>query len=1845
MNNLAKNKVGKGLASLIAIIILLSSVLATSVFYQNNITANVIKEMSIDNNPSKISIKEINDIKELSQLNEGWYEIRNGFVFYLDTFNSYVPLYIKVRNFEQQNGLLAVDENGNVEFEPRANILREKEIVDEELNEKIKGSQNLETEPKVSSRLDDNSNTLLFKSFGNVVTGFGTFKYSGQKNFKGKNGVIVVSDGGSNNLYLFKEKEKSSWWYLSCGFLTCSDWTKIERGASSQMSGWFGYNQFERDIVSTIERMQNKDAKYVMDYIELYSKSNDVHVDADISYSTPVSPVAVAASASQPTSDQTEATTTPTRSNYVYTNPKTKGLELGTRQLYDGEVIFDKDGNRFMVLHYDQSGNIVSSFEGIPKIVPLNANYVPGTPLTEPQLRQNKFYSTPPVEFIAPDGKKQIIGENGKYYYDGFEYTLKYDLSGYPFGLSADGKTSHKWEGITEGTTPILSSERGFSLTPPAPSHDMNERLEPTYSATSATLNLPVKQEQVKGTDKWVVKMGNRELAMNDQIFEPSKGDWLKLITESGKWVFKGRYDKKIGSYTETYEVKDVKEARSFTYPRYYHYSDGEEYSYVYGDSIIYYKGTPFTLGLNPNGNLYLKHPTNNELNVPLPIENGVPVIRGEDFLKINPKPGDVVVADGYYEFARDTQGVWRSKELPLVTYKDKDIEAGLANKNMKPKEIKAEPAKKAPVATPVAVAPAASAIPTTSPTTETLPSNTPNQLEELTDNLRAIGYPESELERILDKDANAIKRAQNFLGVEADGFVGERTIGASGKLFDLEETRQDEDATKLQAKLILDSSGEDIIGVYNPKSRIAIGTIQKDGATKIEVFQGDYEGVIAALQGKKPVEAAQPAPPVPSPSVPPQTVEEWKKLVDKKKPWDETTLKQNLGDYYVDNEGYIWATDVFGTFIVGKADQTLLSEYRESTVQVDSEGKIRVYTTIAAPAAPSPAAPSPKPPTSTAPTVTMPSPDLTPQVKQNIASLLNVYIEDSAIKAGRQTPNEEDYKKGVGAYLSSIEGRTETVMLDEIKKFLKDEYKTYQKEPRFVQKPAPVSEPPKKIVYIPEDYIEPDDQFLAQIEGKDAIPVGTSGDNGIYRAGGEDYLVMPDGTYVKLLYDEFSGIQFRPDTGDEVKITYISDFEILPQMLPAPAAPPIALTPAQRALPSLVPAPPPLEGLTIDPKTIKVNPAIVPGAPFIPVGETKGKLPVSITGQQPVHSNFVQLQDKTVNSVKVYQSQDPSFFFVYQYKVKDGKEELSQSFTLHKSQYDGINFAGWDGNLKVIPLTSGGFRKDTKCEANLCSFVDELSVKGKPAQQTKTDVTLGANAQELTKKVEEKTFDPKGEIIKETFSDSISGVKSTIIAGPDKQSITYEKDGKKLEVAPEAYLAIKSDQDDKRALLFFGEAANSGLTKIDKIQSTPDGFSYVGNLKGIHILLLDDQRIATKEGNNLIGFIDRSKGLSVTTIEGKSTLVGGGRGYILSDGATAFVKQVDFDGTVISNRVDQQTAEAFIRGEYKDPKQAVIIVTKKDGASTEYKISTEAISNPNDIAFGMLPITMPDGSTAYVNPGIGFGLPFGLGGGELYRIENGKLARADTAELVALKNNLNKERQNRGIATFEQVSSQKFFANVERVFTEFQGLGFYATLFFDEDSLLKWRDNVDRAFATAYLGTEYWSSAICGNYLDGEDEGIAYAETPQGFAQVAAHIEATRSEPIETPEGREFIYKITFNVRNGDFDKDPRAPEKMKFNVVLKGERTANVFRQEQEVKRGSSFGRTGRNAIVQDSRAFFNEICMTFDETPLRWKVDDNKICNTIQESSSAATTVSVPASSAASTGASAQGDINDF
>ena len=217
--------------------------------------------------------------------------------------------------------------------------------------------------------------------------------------------------------------------------------------------------------------------------------------------------------------------------------------------------------------------------------------------------------------------------------------------------------------------------------------------------------------------------------------------------------------------------------------------------------------------------------------------------------------------------------------------------------------------------------------------------------------------------------------------------------------------------------------------------------------------------------------------------------------------------------------------------------------------------------------------------------------------------------------------------------------------------------------------------------------------------------------------------------------------------------------------------------------------------------------------------------------------------------------------------------------------------------------------------------------------------------------------------------------------------------------------------------------------------------------------------------------------------------------------------------------------------------------------------------------------------------------------------------------------------KKERHAARVERV--QDFFLGLERIFTEFRGLGYYASLFRDEKDLLNWRNKVDEIFSKLYLGTDYWSSKICTDYADlkTQNNGVAYAETPQGLAQVAAHIEATVTQPIKNEKGEIiYIYKITFQVRNGDYDNDPRAPENMSINLLIMNQgANLQLFKKNINIGRGSSFGRFGSTkteksepAIVKESKNVYDKICITFDRIPSRWKIENNRLCNKIEQSS---------------------------
>lgn len=574
-------------------------------------------------------------------------------------------------------------------------------------------------------------------------------------------------------------------------------------------------------------------------------------------------------------------------------------------------------------------------------------------------------------------------------------------------------------------------------------------------------------------------------------------------------------------------------------------------------------------------------------------------------------------------------------------------------------------------------------------------------------------------------------------------------------------------------------------------------------------------------------------------------------------------------------------------------------------------------------------------------------------------------------------------------------------------------------------------------------------------------------------------------------------------------------------------------------------------------------------------------------------------------------------------------KKELLGNIDWSKRGFDGSIYRTGDGATRDIDIGQNSFI-DTykKGDATIKTVKKEFSTDGQGNLKLKKETI-----NDLTKKeIKETTFadNSKIEIIYEKEKQDLTAGAKVIVTADGK---TSQMNGKVL-----LDLQLQNPElNEERRNQLLSEAVRQNI-KIEV------GKDFIGDKKGVH-LEFDNEKILTLNKDTVTRQLDIEDG-TIWIYTGEVTYDAQSKSIVLSAGSTyeslrkdkegkttsAELGVVSSDGEVLTKTTFDQgtTAISFHeqdeQGYWKDEPEYIF---------SDVKLVTDATSH----FVGMYEFKNSE------NQGIYYYTKTNLGAIVIKDAQNKDATIFSLADKNALANSVDFIREKiEAKPTVLQEKTQSFFATFERIFSEFRGLRYIETLFFDEDSLLAWRDNVDRAFATLFLGTEYWSSTICSTYLDGEARGIAYAETPQGLAQVGAHIEATRTEEIKTPTGREFIYKITFNIRNGDFDNDPRAPKEMNINVILKGEKTATVFKNDVKIKRGSSFGRIGSNTIVQDSTVFYNQVCIRFDEIPFRWKTDNNELCNIIQESSGKPTPL--PSTTTTTTTGGGRGeDINDF
>lgn len=202
------------------------------------------------------------------------------------------------------------------------------------------------------------------------------------------------------------------------------------------------------------------------------------------------------------------------------------------------------------------------------------------------------------------------------------------------------------------------------------------------------------------------------------------------------------------------------------------------------------------------------------------------------------------------------------------------------------------------------------------------------------------------------------------------------------------------------------------------------------------------------------------------------------------------------------------------------------------------------------------------------------------------------------------------------------------------------------------------------------------------------------------------------------------------------------------------------------------------------------------------------------------------------------------------------------------------------------------------------------------------------------------------------------------------------------------------------------------------------------------------------------------------------------------------------------------------------------------------------------------------------------------------------------------------------------------------------------SNLLFGKAFLNDWREKLDRNFAKAYLGSEYWASEICANEFDVVGDSVAGIETAGGVFQFIGVAQGERAGGVpllcdDTGKCRagtcrerdnvcldsagdlimQNFYKITYSVRApADVGLTPYDDEEgaISFNIIVKGkQKTASLFTEFVNLKNGESSASKAPvpSPILHYSPIVYDEVCLVFGKKPLDRKGNHvNLRCNPI-------------------------------
>ena len=196
------------------------------------------------------------------------------------------------------------------------------------------------------------------------------------------------------------------------------------------------------------------------------------------------------------------------------------------------------------------------------------------------------------------------------------------------------------------------------------------------------------------------------------------------------------------------------------------------------------------------------------------------------------------------------------------------------------------------------------------------------------------------------------------------------------------------------------------------------------------------------------------------------------------------------------------------------------------------------------------------------------------------------------------------------------------------------------------------------------------------------------------------------------------------------------------------------------------------------------------------------------------------------------------------------------------------------------------------------------------------------------------------------------------------------------------------------------------------------------------------------------------------------------------------------------------------------------------------------------------------------------------------------------------------------------------------------------SSLLFGREFMSGWRESVDQAFASAYLGVEYWESAVCQGEFDVVGGSVGAIERSGGLVQFIGNIQAERSPPVPLLCGeggackkgqcrakdavcilngqpvQEFFYKISYGVTAPDDEKlTPFADETgaVSFNIVLTGpEKSVPILPAFVETQNGE----VKKDIIVKYSPRLYTKACVVFEKKALGRNGEVTDICTDIVE-----------------------------